>query len=66
MRSKYILNKMNENTNPNSMTQTQKFKKKKKAINQNPAKSTTIHLSHPTSTTKQHSTNQTTNHQQTL
>ena len=41
-------------------------KKKKKPINQNPAKSTTIHLNHPTSTTKQHSTNQTTDHQQTL
>ena len=41
-------------------------KKKKKAINQNLAKSMTIHLNHPTSTTKQHSTNQTTDHQQTL
>ena len=53
--------------NLDSMTQTQKFKKKKKkSVNQNPAKSTTIHLNHPTSTTKQHSTNQTTDHQQTL
>ena len=53
--------------NLDSMTQTQKFKKKKKkTVNQNPAKSTTIHLNHPTSTTKQHSTNQTTDHQQTL
>ena len=41
-------------------------KKKKKAINQIPAKSTTKHLNHRTSTTKQHSTNQTTDHQQTL
>ena len=36
------------------------IKKKKKLVNQNPAKSTTIHLNHPTSTKKQHSTNQTT------
>ena len=43
-----------------------KKKRKKKAINQNLAKSMTIHLNHPTSTTKQHSTNQTTDHQQTL
>ena len=42
------------------------IQKKKKTVNQNPAKSTTIHLNHPTSTTKQHSTNQTTDHQQTL
>ena len=42
------------------------LKKKKKPVNQNPAKSTTKHLNHPTSTTKQHSTNQTTDHQQTL
>ena len=42
------------------------IQKKKKTVNQNSAKSTTIHLNHPTSTTKQHSTNQTTDHQQTL
>ena len=41
-------------------------KKKKNTVNQNLAKSTTIHLNHPTSTTKQNSTNQTTDHQQTL
>ena len=42
------------------------IQKKKKTVNQNPAKSTTIYLNHPTSTTKQHSTNQTTDQQQTL
>ena len=44
----------------------QKKKKKKKTVNKNLAKSTTIYLNHPTSTTKQHSTNQTTDHQQIL
>ena len=59
MRFKCVLNK---NTNPDSMTQTQKFKKKKKTVNQKPTKSTTICLNHPTSITKQHSTNQTIDH----
>ena len=40
-----------------------KKKKKKKPVNQNPTKSMTKHLNHPTLTTKQHSTNQTTDHQ---